>query len=222
MSHYEDRAMKYETIPVTPFMQNCRIVYCPETNEAAVVDPGGDIDRVLASIHALNVTPTQIWITHAHIDHVGGVAALQRTLGIPVIGSHYDDHVLIDGLPQAAAMFGLPAPESYVPTRWLEDGDTLMLGSMSFDIMHCPGHAPGHVIFINRQARCMLAGDVLFRNSIGRTDLPGGNAAQLFASIERLWALGDDMQVLSGHGASTTLGEERLHNPFVGRDAHLL
>lgn len=213
--------MKYETIPVTPFMQNCRIVYCPVTYEAAIVDPGGDVDRILSAIHALKVTPTQIWITHAHIDHVGGVAELQRLLKIPIIGAHCDDQILIDGLAQAAAIFGLPIPEAYEPTRWLEDGDNVSLGEMQFGVMHCPGHAPGHVVFINRDARCMLAGDVLFRGSIGRTDLPGGDTAQLLASIERLWALGDDMQVLPGHGELTTLGYERMHNPFVGFNAQL-
>lgn len=211
--------MKYETVPVTPFMQNCRIVYCSNTREAAIVDPGGDIERIMSVVQSLKVTPTQIWITHAHLDHVGGVAALQRLLDIPVIGSHRDDQVLIDGLPQAAAMFGLPVPETYVPTRWLEEGETLALGQLSFEVMYCPGHAPGHVVFINQEARCMLAGDVLFQHSIGRTDLPGGNAEQLLASIRRLWPLGDDMRVLSGHGEPTTLGHERLHNPFVGVNA---
>lgn len=208
--------MQYETIPVTPFMQNCRIVYCAETREATVVDPGGDVERILAVIQALDVDPTQIWVTHAHIDHVGGVAALQRALNIPVMGSHHADQPLIDGLPLAAAMFGLSAPEPYVPTQWLDDGDVLTLGRMRFDVMHCPGHAPGHVIFVNQAARCLLAGDVLFRGSIGRTDLPGGNHEQLLTSIGRLWPLGDDMQVLSGHGESTTLGYERINNPFVG------
>ena len=211
--------MQYETIPVTPFMQNCRIVYCPDTREAAVVDPGGDSDRILAALRALDVTPTQIWITHAHIDHVGGVAVLQRALNVPVIGSHRDDQLLIDQLPEAAARFGLPAPERYTPTQWLEEGDTLTLGQLRFDVMHCPGHAPGHIVLINKKSRCMLAGDVLFRGSIGRTDLPGGNAEQLLASIKRLWVLGDDMQVLSGHGEPTTLGYERLYNPFVGMNA---
>lgn len=211
--------MKYETIPVTPFMQNCRIVYCPLTYEAAIVDPGGDIDRILSAIDALAVTPTQIWVTHAHIDHVGGVAALQRQLNLPIIGAQQDDQMLIDGLEQAAAMFGLPTPEVYEPTRWLSEGDTVLLGNMQFDVMHCPGHAPGHVVFINQEARCMLAGDVLFRGSIGRTDLPGGNTAQLLTSITRLWALGDDIKVLSGHGEPTTLGYERMHNPFVGVNA---
>lgn len=211
--------MQYETIPVTPFLQNCRVVYCPDTREAAVVDPGGDSDRILTALQALDVTPTQIWITHAHIDHVGGVAALQRALDVPVMGSHRDDQVLIDGLPEAAARFGLPAPERYTPSRWLEEGDTLSLGQLRFNVMHCPGHAPGHIVLINQKSRCMLAGDVLFRRSIGRTDLPGGNAKQLLASIRRLWALGDDMQVLSGHGEPTTLGDERLYNPFVGVNA---
>lgn len=211
--------MQYATVPVTPFMQNCRIVYCALTKEAAVVDPGGDVERILAKVAALGVEPTQIWITHAHIDHVGGVAALQRALDIPVMGSHNADQLLLEGLPLAADMFGLPAPEPYVPTQWLDDGDVLTLGKMQFDVMHCPGHAPGHVVFINQAARCLLAGDVLFHGSIGRTDLPGGNSKQLLASIKRLWSLGDDMQVLSGHGEPTTLGYERMYNPFVGLNA---
>lgn len=216
---YRKCAMNYETVTVTPFMQNCRIIYCPVTLDAAIVDPGGDIERILEEVARLGVTPTQIWITHAHIDHVGGVAALQRALNVPVLGSHHDDLPLIAGLPQSAAMFGLPTPERYEPTRWLNDGDRLDLGEMQFEVMHCPGHAPGHIVFINHDARIMLAGDVLFRGSIGRTDLPGGDTAQLLASIQRLWPLGDDMRVLSGHGEPTTLGYERLHNPFVGINA---
>lgn len=211
--------MNYETVLVTPFMQNCRIIHCPVTRDAAIVDPGGDVERILAVVDRLGVVPRQIWITHAHIDHVGGVSALQQTLKVPVIGSHYDDQPLLDGLEQSAAMFGLPAPERYVPTQWLSDGDWLTLGNMRFEVMHCPGHAPGHVIFINHDARIVLVGDVLFHRSIGRTDLPGGDTAQLLTSIQKLWPLGDDMCVLSGHGEPTTLGDERLYNPFVGINA---
>lgn len=207
--------MHYVTIPVTPFMQNCRIIYCSSTKKAAVVDPGGDVRDILAAVARLNIEVTQIWVTHAHIDHVGGVAELQRALDVPVMGSHRADAPLIDGLAASAAMFGLPVPEIYQPYRWLEDGDVLSLGDMRFNVRHCPGHAPGHVVFINQAASIMLSGDVLFRESIGRTDLPGGDITQLMTSIDALWSLGDEMKVLSGHGEPTTLGHERQHNPFI-------
>ena len=209
--------MQYETLPVTPFLQNCRIVYCPTTLQAAVVDPGGDVDTILDAVARLKVTVVQIWVTHAHIDHVGGVAELKHALNVPVIGSHRDDEPLLAGLAPSAAAYGMPVPERYTPDRWLEEGDELTLGDMRFDVRHCPGHSPGHVIFINRTAHIMLAGDVLFKESIGRTDLPGGNMAQLIASINTLWSLGDEMVVLSGHGEPTTLGHERRYNPFVGQ-----
>lgn len=207
--------MRYRTIPVTPFAQNCTLLICPDTQDIAIVDPGGDVERIVAAVTEEGGRVTQIWLTHGHVDHIGGVAALRDHYEVPVIGPHRADASLIAHVGDMAHMFGVPVPPSFTPTRWLEEGDRLSLGQCDIDVMHCPGHAPGHVVFINRQARIAQVGDVLFNNSIGRTDLPGGDHATLLASIARLWALGDDMVILPGHGPQSTLGQERRHNPFV-------
>lgn len=207
--------MRYRTIPVTPFAQNCTLLTCPDTLETAIVDPGGDAEHIMAVIEHEHLKVTQIWLTHGHIDHIGGVAAVRDHYQVPVIGPHQDDAAIIDRVDLMAQMFGVPIPPHFTPTRWLEDGDRLRLGRREIEVMHCPGHAPGHVIFIDREARIAQVGDVLFKGSIGRTDLPGGNHAQLLASIRRLWPLGDDMVILPGHGPQSTLGDERRHNPFV-------
>lgn len=207
--------MRYRTIVVTPFAQNCTLLICTKTLEAAVVDPGGDVDRIIAAIESEHVNVTQIWLTHGHIDHIGGVVALRDHYQVPVIGPHKDDAMFIDQVDKMAQMFGVPTPPRFTPTRWLEEGDRLQLGQRDIDVMHCPGHAPGHVIFIDREARIAQVGDVLFKGSVGRTDLPGGDHAHLMASICQLWPLGDDVVILPGHGPQSTLGEERRHNPFV-------
>ncbi len=208
--------LKYHTVPVTPFAQNCSIVWCDETMDAAVIDPGGDLPRLLAEVKRLGLTLKQIWLTHAHIDHAGGTGELARTLGLPIVGPHPGDQFWIDGLPEQSRMFGFPAAEPFKPTRWLADGDTVTIGHCTLNVRHCPGHTPGHVVFHSPDIKRAFVGDVLFAGSIGRTDFPQGNHQQLIASItQRLWPMGDDTVFIPGHGPESTFGEERQYNPYV-------
>ncbi len=204
-------------VPVTPFEQNCSIVWCEKTRKAAVVDPGGDLDRITAAVAQLGVTVEKILITHGHIDHAGGTAALARQLGVPVEGPQVEDRFWIEGMPEQSRMFGFPGVEAFEPDRWLEDGDTVTVGEEILEVIHTPGHTPGHVVFFHPGARLAIVGDVLFAGSIGRTDFPRGDHATLIRSIrEKLFPLGDDVTFLPGHGPTSTFGEERESNPFVG------
>ncbi|MBN8748379.1 Hydroxyacylglutathione hydrolase GloC [Xylophilus ampelinus] len=208
--------LRYQTVPVTPFQQNCSILWCDATMKAAVVDPGGELDRLIAAAKALGVTLEQIWLTHAHIDHAGGTGELARRLGLPIVGPHPGDQFWIDGLVQQSAMFGFPPAEPFTPTRWLHDGDTVTLGEETLTVRHCPGHTPGHVVFHSAGAERAFVGDVLFAGGIGRTDFPGGNHDQLIASItERLWPMGDATVFIPGHGPESSFGRERRSNPYV-------
>lgn len=208
--------MPYRIIPVTPFEQNCTLLWCDETREAAVIDPGGDLDRIHAAVVAAGVTLRQILLTHAHIDHAGGVADLAEAEGLPVIGPHPGDQFWIDGLAQQARMFGFGAARPFVPTRWLGQGDSVRVGNLELEVRHCPGHTPGHVIFFLAPEKLAIVGDVLFAGSIGRTDFPGGDHATLLRSIrEQLFTLGDDVAFIPGHGPMSTMGAERRSNPFV-------
>ena len=209
--------LKYRTVPVTPFQQNCSIVWDSETMQAAIIDPGGDLDRLLAEVQRLGVKPEQIWLTHAHIDHAGATADLAERLKLPIVGPHPADQFWISALGQQGAMFGLPAARSFTPTRWLHDGDTVELAGHVLDVRHCPGHTPGHVVFHSAEAKRAFVGDVLFAGSIGRTDLPQGDHQQLVDSItQRLWPMGDDTVFIPGHGPESSFGQERRTNPFVG------
>jgi glyoxylase-like metal-dependent hydrolase (beta-lactamase superfamily II) len=210
-------ALHYQIIPVTPFQQNCSLLWCDQTREAVLIDAGGEVDKLLAAVQARGLRLTALWLTHAHIDHAGGVGQLAREQGLPIVGPHRGDQFWIDGLPQQAAMFGFAPAEGFTPTRWLEDGDEVQLGQERLRVRHCPGHTPGHVVFHSASAQRCFVGDVLFAGSIGRTDFPGGNHAQLLASItERLWPMGDDTVFIPGHGPESSFGEERRSNPFVG------
>ncbi|MGL1831991.1 MBL fold metallo-hydrolase [Rhodocyclaceae bacterium SMB388] len=203
-------------VPVTPFEQNCSIVWCEATKKAAVVDPGGDLDRIVAAAAKLGVTIEKILITHGHIDHAGGTAKLARELGVPIEGPHPDDRFWIDGMPDQSRMFGLPNGEAFTPDRWLADGDTVTVGEQTFQVIHAPGHTPGHVVFFHPGARLALVGDVLFAGSIGRTDFPRGDHATLISSIRnKLFPLGDDVRFVPGHGPMSTFGRERASNPYV-------
>jgi glyoxylase-like metal-dependent hydrolase (beta-lactamase superfamily II) len=202
--------------PVTPLQQNCTIVWCARTRQAAVIDPGGEIPRLLAAIADQQLTLTAIWITHAHVDHAGGAAALQAATGVPIIGPHPADQFWIDQIEEAGVRYGLPEARAFTPTRWLDDGDRVSLGETEFEVFHCPGHTPGHVIFFHRQAGFAQVGDVLFQGSIGRTDFPRGDHAQLIASITgKLWPLGDEVRFVPGHGPMSSFGAERRRNPYV-------
>jgi glyoxylase-like metal-dependent hydrolase (beta-lactamase superfamily II) len=209
--------LHHHTVPVTPFEQNCSIVWCDETMHGAVIDPGGDLPRIEAAVQRLGVTLTQILLTHAHIDHAGGTAALARARDLPIVGPHPGDQFWIDALVQQAQMFGFASVEPFAPTRWLDDGDTVDVGRSTLAVRHCPGHTPGHVVFHSAQAQCAFVGDVLFAGSIGRTDFPGGDHDQLVRSItQRLWPMGDATAFVPGHGPQSTFGRERATNPYVG------
>jgi hydroxyacylglutathione hydrolase len=202
-------------IPVTPFQQNCSLIWDDAEKRAAVVDPGGDLPRILAAIEETGVTPEKIVLTHGHLDHAGGAAELKERLGVPIEGPHRDDKFLLDRLDESGRGYGIAA-RPVTPDRWLEEGDELAIGELAFDVLHCPGHSPGSVVFISRDQPFAIVGDVLFRGSIGRTDLPRGDHAALIRAIkEKLLPLGDDIAFLCGHGPMSTFGDERETNPFL-------
>ncbi|MBN8942552.1 MAG: MBL fold metallo-hydrolase [Rhizobiales bacterium] len=208
--------LKVAIVQVTPFEQNASIVWDTGTMKAAIVDPGGDLPRILAALKELKVTPEKILITHGHIDHAGGAAELAETLKIPVEGPHIADDVIIKSLPIQAQNFGMTGVRTVVPDRWLEEGDKVTVGDLTFDVLHVPGHAPGHVVFVHHASEFALVGDTVFQGSVGRTDLYGGDHDLLIKGIkEKLLPLGDDFAVLPGHGPATTLGRERTSNPFL-------
>ena len=209
--------LNYLTVPVTPFEQNCSLIWDQDSQQAAVIDPGGDLDRLLAHVDELGLKLEQIWLTHAHIDHTGGTGELARRLNLPIIGPHPGDQFWIDGLPMAASTYGFPPARPFKPTRWLADGDTVALGKHTLQVRHCPGHTPGHVVFYSAEINRAFVGDVLFAGSIGRTDFPQGNHQHLIDSItQRLWPMGDDTVFIPGHGPESTFGRERKTNPYVG------
>ena len=208
--------LSYFTLPVTPFQQNCSVVYDPATRQAAVIDPGGDLERLLAEVERRGLALEQIWLTHAHIDHAGATAELARRLQLPIVGPHRGDQFWIEALPQQGAMFGFPPAEAFTPTRWLQDGDTVELAGHTLHVRHCPGHTPGHVVFHSPEMQRAFVGDVLFAGSIGRTDFPQGDHAALLASItQKLWPKGDDTVFIPGHGPESTFGRERRTNPYA-------
>ena len=208
--------LQYLTVPVTPFQQNCSIVWCDATKEAALIDAGGDIAVLLAQIAELGLTLKALWETHAHIDHAGGVGELANTYALPIIGPHPGDQFWIDGLAQQSVSFGFAPAQPFTPTRWLHDGDTVQIGHETLNVRHCPGHTPGHVVFHAPQIERVFVGDVLFAGSIGRTDFPQGDHDQLISSItQRLWPMGNETVFIPGHGPESTLGRERRTNPYV-------
>ncbi|MFZ2301629.1 MAG: MBL fold metallo-hydrolase [Gallionella sp.] len=208
--------MKFRVIPVTPFEQNCTLLWCEKTRHGAVVDPGGDVSRILAAITEEGVTVDKLLVTHGHIDHAGAAAELAEKLDAQIEGPHAEDAFLLDELPGQSQRYGFPLAASFIPGRWLKDGDSVQIGEESLAVLHTPGHTPGHVVFFQRDANLALVGDVLFRGSIGRTDFPRGDPNTLIASIrEKLFPLGDDVAFIPGHGPMSTFGEERRSNPFL-------
>ena len=208
--------IKAAILPVTPLQQNCTIVWCTKTRKAAIIDPGGEAPRLLSALNELGVVLEKIFITHGHMDHAGAAAALKEATGVPIEGPHPDDQFWIDNIEDAGKRYGMPDAKPFVPDRWLGDGDKVTLGETEFEVFHCPGHTPGHVIFFHRQARFAQVGDVLFQGSIGRTDFPRGNHQDLIDAItKKLWPLGDDVAFVPGHGPMSTFGHERRSNPFV-------
>jgi glyoxylase-like metal-dependent hydrolase (beta-lactamase superfamily II) len=203
-------------VPVTPLQQNCTIIWCETTKKAAIIDPGGSVDVLLEVVKRRELTLDAIWITHGHLDHAGGAAELQEKTGLDIIGPHEADQFWIDQIPENGLRYGVAGCRSFTPTRWLDDGDVLTLGETTWEVFHCPGHTPGHVIFFNREARFAQVGDVLFQGSIGRTDFPrSDHGALLNAITTKLWPLGDDVTFIPGHGPHSTFGAERRGNPFV-------
>jgi hydroxyacylglutathione hydrolase len=209
--------MQVMIVPVTPFEQNCSVVWCEKTKRAAVIDPGGDLERIEQVLTEQGLTLEKILLTHAHIDHAGATAELARRKQVPIEGPHRGDQFWIDDLPTSGSRYGFKYAEVFTPTRWLDQGDVVTVGEETLQVRHCPGHTPGHVVFIHPTQRFAIVGDVLFAGSIGRTDFPGGNHEQLIRSIrDNLFPLGNDIQFVPGHGPTSTFGAERKHNPFVG------
>ena len=209
-------SIKIAIVPVTPFQQNCSIIKCEATGRGALVDPGGDIDRILEEVERLDMSPEKILLTHGHMDHCAAAGQLRDRLTLPIEGPQREDSFWIEKLPESCQMMGVPPVDPFVPDRWLEDGDTVTVGELAFQVLHCPGHTPGHVVFLYPEQKVAWVGDVLFQGSIGRTDFPRGNHAELISSIrDKLFPLGDDISFIPGHGPTSTFGRERATNPFV-------
>ncbi len=208
--------MRFKILPVTPFQQNCSLVWCEESRRAALIDPGGEAERLLAAVEAEGLLLERILLTHGHLDHVGAARAIADRLGIPIEGPQVEDSFWLSRLPEQAALFGFPPCQPLQPDRWLDAGDEVYVGLETMRVIHCPGHTPGHVIFYSPCHQLAFVGDVLFRGSIGRTDFPRGDLDSLLTCIrQRLFPLGDDVRIVPGHGPLTSLGQERRDNPFV-------
>jgi hydroxyacylglutathione hydrolase len=221
--------LKAAIVPVTPFQQNCTILWEEPSKRAVVIDPGGEVPRILDALGKRGVRVERILLTHGHIDHAGGAAALKEALEqaaaasdegspatVPIEGPDPRDRFLLEGLETQAGMFGMSGVRNVLPDRWLAEGDEVQVGDHAFEVLHCPGHTPGHVVFVNPGARFAIVGDVLFNGSIGRTDFPYGDHAALLRAIrEKLLPLGDDVSFICGHGPGSTIGAERRSNPFV-------
>lgn len=208
--------LQFRLLPVTALQQNCTLLWCAETRQGIIIDPGGEPERILAAVAEAQVQLTGILLTHGHADHISAAPELARRLSLPIAGPHQDDDFLIQALAMQCELFGLPVVEGFRPDRWLAGGDQIAVGRDALAVIHCPGHTPGHLVFFSQASRLAQVGDVLFRGSIGRTDFPGGSHRALLASIhDRLLPLGDDVRFIPGHGPMSTLGVERRSNPFL-------
>ena len=208
--------MKYRIIPVTSYQQNCSLIWCEQSNKAALIDPGGDIEQLLDAVKQQGVVLEKLLLTHGHLDHVGGTQQLAEQLQLPIIGPHRADEFWLQALPQQSQRFGFPDTPPLKTDQWLEDGEQITVGEQSLQVIHCPGHTPGHVVFHHQAAQLAFVGDVLFQGSIGRTDFPQGDYDTLINSIRnKLLPLGDEVTFIPGHGPCSTLGHERKFNPFL-------
>lgn len=208
--------MQFQIIPVTAFQENCSIIWCEKTMAGAIVDPGGEFELLVKAVEKLNVNITKILLTHGHLDHVGAAKTLANHYHVKIYGPQQEDKFLLDNLPQQSVQFGFPFCEAFEPDIWLQEGDIVQIGDEQLSVLHCPGHTPGHIVFIHHQQRVALVGDVIFNNSIGRTDFPRGNYTDLISSIKhKLFVLGDDITFIPGHGPTSTFGQERINNPFL-------
>ncbi len=208
--------MQYVSIPVTHYQQNCSIAWCPQTKEAILVDPGGNADTLLGAIKKLGLNLIKIVLTHGHFDHVGATSEIADSMDVPIEGPHKGDLFWIDDLDYQAQRMGFTPVKSFTPSRWLNDGDTVHFGEQTLEVIHTPGHTPGHVVLFHRETEHAFVGDVIFQGSIGRTDFPRSDSQALIDAIRtKLWPLGDNVSFTPGHGPESTFGEERKHNAFV-------
>jgi glyoxylase-like metal-dependent hydrolase (beta-lactamase superfamily II) len=209
--------LQFQIIPVTPFQQNCTLFWCDKTKQAAVIDPGGDIELIISAIKQQGLTLAKVLLTHAHIDHAGATKSLAEHFNVSIEGPHKEDQFWIDLIPEQKERFGFSHADDFQPNRWLDQGDKVTFGDIELEVYFCPGHTPGHVVFFHRGSQLAQVGDVLFNGSMGRTDFPRGDHATLVKSIrENLFPLGNDVRFIPGHGPMSTFGEERRSNPFVG------
>jgi glyoxylase-like metal-dependent hydrolase (beta-lactamase superfamily II) len=208
--------LQYRICPVTPFVQNCSLIWCSETRRAAFVDPGGEAERLIQELETESLQLEKIILTHGHLDHVGATGALAARLDVPVEGPHEDDLFWIEALDEQSKYFGFPRVEHFRPNRWLKQGDQVTVGKHTLEVRHTPGHTPGHIVLVHEPSKMIWVGDVLFQGSIGRTDFPQGNHQQLLESIrQQLWSLEEDFSFVPGHGPMSTIGEEKRSNPFL-------
>ncbi|MCX8753355.1 MBL fold metallo-hydrolase [Snodgrassella sp. B3837] len=209
-------ALNVQILPVTPFQQNAALLWDDVSKEAVLTDVGGEAERLLEAVETHQLNLKAIWLTHGHLDHASGVEELTTLQPVPVLGPHQADNYWLQALPEVTASYGFPISQPFIPTRWLNEGEALKVGEHTFIVFHIPGHTPGHVVFYSQANKLLIAGDVLFRESIGRTDFPGSNHSDLIRGIqEKLLSLPDDTRVLPGHGPMTTIGHEKQHNPFL-------